>query len=305
MIDDRIDTRIVYGFLDAGKTTYIQDCIMNDFFHKRGTTLILAFEQGEEEYDEEMLAGRRTHVEYFDGGEGVSSFCEKSIEQHHPDRIYIEMNAMMQDLREKLPECMNVTSAVTWLDWSTLDTYFINFRQMINQMVSESIQVTFRGCPSKELLAPYSQAFRLMNNKASYLREDPLGFHEKAFDLFVPFSLDDEEIIISKAEYLPLWLDAAEHPEHYDGKTLRFTDPLEVRKVTPDGWSAGRVVMTCCMSDLQFMSFELDNAETGGGWITFEASGFIGADEYGRRVLKLRLLTINTAQPPQDIILAP
>ena len=36
-----IDTRLVCGFLNAGKTTYIQDCIFNDFFHRYGSVLIL------------------------------------------------------------------------------------------------------------------------------------------------------------------------------------------------------------------------------------------------------------------------
>lgn len=303
-----IDTRVVYGFLDAGKTTYIQDCILNDFFYKRGKTLILCFEEGEEEYDEDMLAGRNTQVAYYDGEEDVTGFCLRQIENHQPDRIYIEMNAMMQGLREQLPAVCDVTYTVTWLDWATLGTYFKNFRQMINQMVQESQQVTFRGCPSKALLEPYAQAFQLMNHKASYLREDPLGFHEKAFDIFLPYSLDDEEIEITEDRYLPFWLDAAEHPEHYNEKKILFKDPLELRHVTDDAsWSAGRVVMTCCMSDLQFMSFELitdDACEISGGWVTFDAAGEISADEYRRKVLKLAVRNICPAKSPDELILA-
>ena len=42
-----VETRLVCGFLDAGKTTYIQDCILHDYFHKYGETLILSTEDGE------------------------------------------------------------------------------------------------------------------------------------------------------------------------------------------------------------------------------------------------------------------
>ena len=45
---DTIETRLVYGFLDAGKTTYIRQCIRDDRFYKYGSTLILCFEQGED-----------------------------------------------------------------------------------------------------------------------------------------------------------------------------------------------------------------------------------------------------------------
>lgn len=303
-----IDTRIVYGFLDAGKTTYIRDCIRNDYFYKYGTTLILCFEEGEASYDTELLHEKKTQIEYYNGEEDIEGFCLRSIEKHHPDRIYVEMNTMIQGLREKLPVIMQVSYAVTWIDWSTLELYFANFRQMIRQMVSESHQVTFRGCPSKELLAPYSETFRLMNRRATYLRQDPMGFHERAFDLFLPFSTEEKEITITEDRYLPFWLDALEHPEHYENKLLLFTEPLELKASRPEVWSAGRVVMTCCMADLQFMSFELMPGETEPlheGWAVFDALACTAADEYSRRVLKLKPVKLQFTSAPKELILSP
>lgn len=183
-----IDTRLVYGFLDAGKTNYIKEIIRDDRFYKYGSTLIICFEKGEEKYDEEALAEKRAKVVYYDRKSDITGFCMKSIEENHPDRIYVEMNTMIPELRELLPDCMRVTFAAALIDWSTLPVYYTNFLQMMKQMVSESNQVTFRDCPSSDLLAPYSQSFRLMNPKASYLRRDPMGYHEKAFGLFLPFS---------------------------------------------------------------------------------------------------------------------
>ena len=302
-----IDTRIVYGFKGAGKTSYIKDCIRNDFFYKYGKTLILCFERGEEEYDAEALLERNASVVYCDDRTDIGKFCEEMIQKYNPDRIYAEMNTELPMLRKKLPGSMNITSTVTWIDWSTLDMYFINRRQMISQMVSESQQVTFRGCPSKDLLAPYGQEFKLINNRASYLRQDPMGYHEKAFDLFVPYSLDDEMITIGEKEFLVLWLDSADHPENYDGKRICFNVPLELRKAADDSmWSAGRVVMTCCMSDLQFMSFELTDYDTEtfqGGWISVEAIGRVTADKYGRKVLKLEPVALEQTAGPRSGIL--
>ena len=100
MSETGIETRLVYGFLDAGKTTYILDCIRNDFFYKYGSTLILCFEQGEAEYRAETLQERNTTVAYYDGEEDVGAFCLRSIETYRPDRIYVEMNAMLPKLRQ-------------------------------------------------------------------------------------------------------------------------------------------------------------------------------------------------------------
>ena len=306
MEEKKIETRLVYGFLDAGKTTYIRECIRNDYFYKYGKTLILCFEEGEETYDDDALEMRNASVAYYDGEEDAGAFCARCIGAYRPDRIYVEMNTMMQDLRDRFPACMDVTYTVTWIDWQTLPVYYVNLRQMIKQMVSESQQVTFRGCPSKEALAPYSEGFRVMNRKASYLREDPMGYHEKAFDLFLPFSLEDNEIVISGEDFLPLWLDAHDHPEHYAGKTLRFTEPLELRRNEEGGaWSAGRVVMVCCMADLQFMAFELDAGTDvpKGGWAVFAAAALVVPGEYGQKRLRLKPEALRYVPPPKDLIM--
>ncbi len=335
------DTRLVYGFLDAGKTTYIRENVMNDVFWKYGSTLIICFEEGEEGFDPESLAKKNTSVVYYEGGD-VTGFCLDCIETYRPDRIYIEMNAMMANLTEALPRCMKRTFAITLIDWKTMPLYYINFMQMLKQMVSDSQQVVFRGCPSGELLAQYSQAFRLMNPKAIYLRQDPMGYHEKAFEMFLPYSLEDPEIKIDKEKFLPFWLDALDHPEHYDGKDLLFTDPVELKKSGTDGrWACGRVVMTCCMQDLQFMSFELEispehaadclkdshedshesslsegrmpegslteSSMTQGslseGWMTGNVKACVAADSYNRRKLRLRLKTMQRCAPPEELIL--
>ncbi len=305
-MSEGIETRLVYGFLDAGKTSYIRDCIQNDYSYKYGTTLILCFEQGEEEYDEETLTARRTSVAYYEGNEDVSTFCRRCIETVQPDRIYVEMNAMMPDQRELFPNSMKVASAVTLIDWKTLPLYFRNFKQMIQQMVAASQQITFRDCPSKELLEPYAQPFRLMNQTASYLRQDPMGYHERAFDLFLPYSLETNEITITEGNYLLFWLDAFDHPEHYEGKTLHFSDPLELRRsCATDPWFAGRVVMVCCMADLQFMAFALeDNGRIPHeGWVVFDAVALIGIDEYGQKRLTLRSIDSHYVHAPDRLVL--
>ena len=312
-----IDTRLVYGFLDAGKTNYIKEIIRDDRFYKYGSTLIICFERGEEKYDEEALAEKRAKVVYYDRKSDITGFCMKSIEENHPDRIYVEMNTMIPELRELLPDCMRVTFAAALIDWSTLPVYYTNFLQMMKQMVSESNQVTFRDCPSSDLLAPYSQSFRLMNPKASYLRRDPMGYHEKAFGLFLPFSLEDREITITTSTYLPFWLDALDHPEHYEGKSIHFADPVELRRSEAGGpWSCGRVVMTCCMADLQFMSFELDGyssaddlkdvnnmAAVSSRWVTIDAYAKTFTDIYGQKKLLLVVDRICKADPPDALIL--
>ena len=269
----------------------------------------MCFEKGEEQYDEAALAEKRTFVAYYDGGD-VKEFCEYAIEAHHPDRIYVEMDAFTEDLREQLPECIKVTFSVTLIDWDTFQVYYVTNIQAMSRMVSGSNQVTFRGCPSGRMLEPFSQSFRVMNPKAVYLRQDPMGYHEKAFEIFVPFSLEDDEITIGEKEYLPFWLDAFDHPEHYSGKTLRFVMPLEIRKDDAGRpWSCGRVVMTCCMADLQFMSFELGAAPDAAagcmlkeGWAVLDAKAAV-SDCSGSKKVRLMPETIHHVKAPKELIM--
>lgn len=293
-----VETHLVYGFLDAGKTTYIQDCIFHDYFHKYGTTLILALESGEAEYDETALLDYKTHVAYWEGsGDDLAAFCLAQLDRYRPGRVYVEMNLMVPDLRAQLPPRLHVASAAALVDFATLGPYLNNLRPQFSEMVRNCQTVTFRNCPSREALAPYSQTFRLLNRKAAYLRQDAMGYHERAFDLFVPYDLTAGTLTIGRDAYLAFFLDGCEHPEHYGGKTLRFTLPLQVREGT-----AGLTVMTCCMADIQFMGFPL----TGGGaegWVSLTARGAVAAGDYGVRRLTLEVLTLQPAKPPRELIL--
>lgn len=269
----------------------------------------MCFEQGEEQYDEAALAEKRASVAYYSGGD-IRAFCEKSIEVFRPDRIYAEMNNGISDLKEQFPECMKQSFAITLIDWDTFQVYYATNIQGMSRMVSGSDQVTFRGCPSGRMLEPYSQSFRIMNPKAVYLRQDPMGYHEKAFEIFVPFSLDKDEIEVGEKDYLPFWLDAFDHPEHYGGKVLRFTVPLEIRKDDSGRpWSCGRVVMTCCMADLQFMSLELDASGVEGGpvlkegWCLLDAKAELSSDCYGRKKVRLMPEKKHPVKAPQELIM--
>ena len=54
------------GFLDAGKTTAIKESLLDPGFNQGETTLIIAFEQGDEEYDEDFLFNSNSYIVYLD-----------------------------------------------------------------------------------------------------------------------------------------------------------------------------------------------------------------------------------------------
>lgn len=64
---------VITGFLDAGKTSFLNFTIGQDYFQIDDTTLLIVCEEGEEEYDEKFLLKNNTVIEYIDKKEGLTA----------------------------------------------------------------------------------------------------------------------------------------------------------------------------------------------------------------------------------------
>lgn len=298
---DNIKTYIFTGFLDAGKTTYIQDALANDYFYRHGRTLLLVFENGETEYDAGLLKAKRTDPAVYgeepDAAEDITAFCLKAIETYRPDRIWVEDNLMLAGLSGRFPPCMDLQAKTVLIDASTLPLYFRNLRQKLRDAVAGSRLVLFNRAPDKEILTPYANDFRLMEPNTAYLWESPQGYHEKAFGVVLTFDISEPHIEIGNTDFASFFLDALEHPEHYDGKEITFNGRI---RLPEDGGNEtfyiGRTLMTCCPADMQFYSLVCKNdgrvTPSDSAWVRLTAAGSIGHDEYGRRRLELLPLTL-------------
>ena len=63
---------IINGFLESGKTEFISFTLSQPYFQVKGTTLLVLCEEGEVEYDEEILQKSRTVVEVVDNEEELT-----------------------------------------------------------------------------------------------------------------------------------------------------------------------------------------------------------------------------------------
>ena len=57
---------VINGFLESGKTEFIMYTLSQPYFQTKGTTLLILCEEGETEYDEDILKRSRTIVEVVD-----------------------------------------------------------------------------------------------------------------------------------------------------------------------------------------------------------------------------------------------
>ena len=82
----------VAGFLDGGKTNFING-ILQDGFAKQDKTLLICCEEGDEEYD--LGALQNVAVEMLDDVEQFTKENLKKLEKkHRPRQILIEYNGM-------------------------------------------------------------------------------------------------------------------------------------------------------------------------------------------------------------------
>ena len=303
-----IPSILVNGFLSSGKTTYIQDCFKNDYFYKKGRTLLLSFEEGEMDYDLELLKSRRTDLAVFSHSEEPSDFLKRCLERFAPDRVYVEMNAMIPELCETLSSILRIDFSVMLIEGSTFQLYLTNLRQLLQNMVQTSRQVIFNRI-SREELEPYGNLFRIMNKKASYLWEGPTGYHEKAFGILVPFDLNSDTLTLSDTDFTPFYLDALAAPAHYAGKELHLLCQVAYtpESARDDTFCAGRRVMTCCAADIQFLSVPChcpDGQLPGNqAWIELTARGTLRPDSYGQNRLVLEAEAIQPAKMPENLVI--
>ena len=86
---------LINGFLESGKTSFIQYTMNQDYFKTDGNTLLLLCEEGEKEYDPIALAKLHTTPIYM---KEITDFqadkLQELVNQYKPERILIEWNGM-------------------------------------------------------------------------------------------------------------------------------------------------------------------------------------------------------------------
>ena len=88
---------LIWGFLESGKTSFIKDTLGQEYFADGERTMILSFEEGEEEYEKDFLEESNSFVIQVDDMNDFSpAFVENCEKNYHPDRIMIEYNGMYQ-----------------------------------------------------------------------------------------------------------------------------------------------------------------------------------------------------------------
>ena len=243
---------VINGFLESGKTEFITYTLAQPYFQIRGKTLLLVCEEGENEYDEQLLKMSRTVLELIDEEE---QFCPAKLieleKKHRPERIVIEYNGMWNYKNMKLPWHWRIEQQITTIDASTFPMYFTNMKSLLAEQIRGSELIIFNRCDGVEDLAGYKRNVKAINQKAEIVFEDSNGEVSSIMEDDLPYDLNAEVIELDNNGYGMWYLDSLDHLERYIGKKIRFTAMVLKPKEFPKGYFVpGRMAMTCCAEDM-------------------------------------------------------
>ena len=254
---------MINGFLESGKTEFITFTLAQPYFQTKGKTLIILCEEGEIEYEADLLKKSKAVVELIEDEEDFTPSRLLELEKKHkPDRIIIEYNGMWNFKNMKLPWHWRIEQQITTIDGSTFPMYYTNMRSLLAEMIRKSEMIIFNRCDGITDLNTYKRNIKAVNPNADVIFEDANGEIDEIFEEDLPYDLNQDVIVLDNEGYGIWYLDSMDHLERYEGKTLQFVAMVLKPEDFPAGYFVpGRMAMTCCADDMAFLGYACEYAE--------------------------------------------
>ena len=250
-----IPVYLVAGFLDAGKTNFING-ILEDGFAREGRTLLIRCEEGEEEYSPAALRGVDV-VDVEDLEELSPDSCRKWERQYRPVQVLIEYNGMWQfaPLFERVfPPNWILYQIMTFVQASTFDLYAKNMGQLMMEKITNADMIVFNRCTPELRDFLRKRNLRMVNRRAEIWLENEDGSSENYLTGDeCPFDLSQDVVEVPDEDYGVWYVDVMDHPERYAGKLMHMKLLMCHSKRMPGVHCPGRFAMVCCANDVQFL----------------------------------------------------
>ena len=305
----QIPVYVFTGFLDSGKTKFIQETLEDPRFNDGERTLLLVFEEGEEEYDFSAYPHQNVYLEVLDQQTVTTKQLQELARKYNAQRVVAELNGMQQvgDLYMRFPEEWVVAQEVMFADSTTIMSYNANMRNLVmDKLVGAQMVVYNRRKPGADTLELHKLS-RAANRRIDILydyldgttapdeMEDPL-----------PFDINAPVIQILDEDYAIWYRDLTEEPAKYHGKTVIFKGQVALlRRDKNHMFAPGRFVMTCCVDDIEFCGvpcyYEQSKSLEPRSWVMVTAK--ISAEQHslykGEMGPVLTAIRVEPAEPAQ------
>ena len=247
---------LVAGFLDSGKTSFING-ILSDGFALEDRTMLLCCEEGEVEYDPKVL--RNVTVVTAEDPETLTpEFLEAERKKCRAVQIIVEFNGMwqIQDFYvNAMPPSWVLYQIIAAAEGPTFEMYAKNMASLMMEKLRNADMILINRCTDELCAALRQKNLRLVNHRADIYLEKEDGTSEDYMDGTVSaFDLDAPEIRVSDEDYGLWYVEIMDNPQMYAGRTVVFRammckPPKYGRYFTP-----GRFAMVCCAEDMTFLA---------------------------------------------------
>ena len=244
------------GFLDSGKTKFIQETLEDPRFNAGERTLLLVFEEGEEEYDISSYPHQNVFIEVLDQQSVTTKELQALAKKHKAQRVVAELNGMqlVGDLYTRFPEGWAVAQEVMFADSTTFMAYNANMRNLVMDKLVGAQMVIFNRMEPDADVMPFHKLARAASRRIDIMYEFTDGTTK--FDDIedpLPFDINAPVIEVKDEDYALWYRDVSEEPQKYHGKTVCFKGQVaKLRREKNGMFAPGRFVMTCCADDIQF-----------------------------------------------------
>jgi len=305
-----IPVYLIAGFLDGGKTDFING-ILQDGFAIEDKTLLLCCEEGELEYDPNVL--HNVTVITIDEEEDLKCSYLKELEkQYKPKQVLIEYNGMWQMerlYREVLPANWVLYQIMTFVEASTFEPYARNMGQLMMEKITNADLLVFNRCTPELRDSLRSRNLRMVNRRADIYLENVDGTTE---DYLTgdecPFDLNQDIIDIPDDDFGVWYVDVMDHPDRYAGKMIHMKLLMCHSQKYPGTHCPGRFAMVCCENDIQFLGLVAKGRElkqyNNRDWIEVTARMAVERHSaYNGNGPVMHVISISTCEnPAQDVV---
>lgn len=242
------------GFLDSGKSTFINDTLTTTDFCENEKSLLIVSEQGEIEYNQEQLESFNCDIVYVTSEEQWTyEYFEELKNKYNPTQILVELNGMYnvnRFLACSLPDEWQVVQVLTTINAQTFALYIQNMRSLLFQHVVHTDLLIFNRINDSIKKSFLRNNIKAINSQCQIIYEKEDGTVNTLDEDELPFDITSDELEILDHDFGIFCMDALDYPSKYEGKTITMKGKFIGRdKQLEDGFVIGRLAMVCCEED--------------------------------------------------------
>lgn len=307
-----IPVYVFTGFLESGKTRFIQETLEDSRFNNGEKTLLLMCEEGEEEYDPTSFYGKNVHIRTIDDKSDLTEInLALWANEIRAERVVVEYNGMwmIQDLLEAMPRNWTIYQLIMLADATTFTAYNANMRSLVYDKLNACELVAFNRFTKEMDKMAFHQIVRGVSRRCEivYDYEDGTSEFDEIEDP-LPFDVDADIIEVQDRDFALLYRDIMENMKSYNGKKVKFKGICAVNPKFPENtFVCGRHIMTCCADDITFcgmlVKWDGSNMLKNADWVWLTASIEIRFNKlYGRKGPVLTAIDVAKTNPPEETV---